>query len=146
MLNPSQMRDLLSGPQPLQKLRSLVLVGIGWLLSPLCWWNDLVINLPLALGIGKLATLVNPDWMLPGVIIGYWLSNVVGIVLMQSGALGLVTNDKQPNHKRDLLIGLLTSSLYTVAVALLVKFGVLQAPLDLIETVLNGGASHGSAA
>ena len=146
MLNPGQMRDLLSGPQPLQKLRALLLLGIGWLLSPLCWWNDLLINLPLAVGIGKLATLLDPGWMLPGVIAGYWLSNVVGIVLMQSGALGLVASDRPSDRKRELLIGLLTSSLYTVAVVVLVKLGVLQAPLDLIETVLSNGGAHGSAA
>ncbi|MEB3104243.1 MAG: hypothetical protein VKN17_00515, partial [Cyanobacteriota bacterium] len=44
----------LRGAHPLVRLRAVVLIGVGWLLSPLCWWNDLVINLPLAYGFARL--------------------------------------------------------------------------------------------
>lgn len=44
----SRLRSFLQQGDPLVQLRALVLLAVGWLLSPLCWWNDLVINLPLA--------------------------------------------------------------------------------------------------
>ncbi len=144
MVTPSQMREVLIGPQPLQRLGALALVGLGWLLSPLCWWNDLLFNLPLALGFAKVVAFWNPDWFLPGLVTGYWLSNVVGIVLMQSGALGLIPGERKPDRKRELLVGLLTSSLYTLAVVLLVKLGWLQAPLALLDTVVASSGAHAS--
>ncbi|MEB3351014.1 MAG: hypothetical protein VKM01_01675 [Cyanobacteriota bacterium] len=128
-----QLRDLLVGPRPVRRLGALALVGLGWLLSPLCWWNDLLFNLPVALGVGRLVSLWNPDAFLAGVAAGYWLSNVVGILLMQTGALGLVAGERPVNRRRELLVGLATSSLYTLAIVALVKLGWLSAPLALIE-------------
>lgn len=109
-------------------LPSLVLVGLGWLLSPLCWWNDLLINLPLALGFARLVSLLNPAWLLPGLVSGYWLSNVAGLLLMQNGALALVPEGRRPQGSRDLLWGLLTSSLYTLAIVGAAKLGWLALP------------------
>lgn len=127
----------LSGAHPLVRLRALVLLGLGWLLSPLCWWNDLVINLPLAYALARLVQHWWPDGFAAGLVVGYWLSNVVGILLMQSGALQILSEaneepdgpDHAGNGRRDLLIGLATSSLYTVAMVALVKLGVLDGPL-----------------
>jgi hypothetical protein len=64
-------------------------------------------------------------------VIGYWLTNVLGIVLMQSGAI-TVFQDGQSNlnPKRELLIGLATSTLYTILVMFLVKFGLLPSPIS----------------
>ena len=36
------------GSGSLPKILGGLLLGLGWLLSPLTWWNDWVINLPLA--------------------------------------------------------------------------------------------------
>jgi hypothetical protein len=130
----------LRGAHPLVRLRALVLLGVGWLLSPLCWWNDLVINLPLAYGFARLVQHWLPDAFAAGLVVGYWLSNVVGILLMQSGALQILDDKDEegdgtaeaPAHgstRRDLLMGLATSSLYTVAVVVLARFGVLDGPL-----------------
>lgn len=132
----------LRGAHPLVRLRAVVLIGVGWLLSPLCWWNDLVINLPLAYGFARLVQHWRPDAFAAGLVVGYWLSNVVGILLMQSGALQILTDDEDtvaegeiaaapPRNagRRELLMGLATSSLYTLAVVLLVKLGILEGPL-----------------
>ena len=50
----SRLRAFLLAGHPLVQLRALLLLALGWLLSPLCWWNDLVINLPIAWGLAKL--------------------------------------------------------------------------------------------
>jgi hypothetical protein len=125
-------------PGAWRKLPSLALLGLGWLLSPLCWWNDLVINLPLALGFAKLVSHLNPDWLLPALVTGYWLSNVVGVLLMQNGALALLPETRRPRRSRELVGGLLTSSLFSLAIVLAMKLGWLDFPQ--LDAVLMAGS------
>ena len=47
-----RLKAFVQAGEPLVQIRVLLLLAVGWLLSPLCWWNDLVINLPLAYGVG----------------------------------------------------------------------------------------------
>lgn len=126
----SRLRSFLQAGHPLVQLRALLLLAVGWLLSPLCWWNDLVINLPLAWGFAKAVELVRPAWFTPALVLGYWLSNLLGILLMQSGALTVFrqSNDAA-DPRRELLTGLLTATLYTLAILLLVRSGLVPTPL-----------------
>lgn len=112
----------------LKKLRGGALVGVGYMLSPLSWWNDLFFNLPIALVFGYAIGWINSSWFLPGTVIGYWLSNVLGIVMMQFGAMEMLFTEEKRNLKRDLLIGIGSSTLYTAVVAALVYFHVLALP------------------
>jgi uncharacterized membrane protein len=103
------------------------LIGLGYLLSPLCWWNDLIFNLPVAYGFGYLCKLLDPGFFLPGAIAGYWLSNLVGIVLMQFGLIDVVQNPaKERNFKKELLMGVATSTAYTVAVVLVIQLKIID--------------------
>lgn len=104
------------------------LVVVGYLLSPLCWWNDLVINLPLALGFGYLASRPWPDALVPMTGVGYWLTNVVGFVLMQQGAVTALQKGSQGSKTRALRNGLITSTVYTVAIAVLLQLHILAMP------------------
>lgn len=102
------------------------------MLSPLSWWNDLFFNLPIALGLGYAASWINSDWFLAGTIVGYWLSNVLGILMMQFGAMDMFISEDKRNVKRDLLIGVGSSTLYTFVVAALAYFHVLAVPDFLV--------------
>ena len=104
------------------------LVVVGYLLSPLCWWNDLVINLPLALGFGYLASRPWPDTLVPMTGVGYWLTNVVGFVLMQQGAVTALQKDGQGSKRQSLRNGLITSTVYTVAIVALIQLHILEMP------------------
>lgn len=130
-----QLQALLQAPGAWRALPSLALVGLGWLLSPLCWWNDLLVNLPLALGFARLVSLLNPAWLLPGLVSGYWLSNMAGLLLMQNGALALVPEGRRPQRSRELLWGVLSSSLYTLAIVGAAKLGWL--PMPQLDTLLD---------
>lgn len=67
--------------------------------------------------------------MMPGVIIGYWLSNIIGILLMQVGALDMLQKQNQErNLKKELLTGLVSSTAYTFLIVLLIQFKVLDTP------------------
>jgi hypothetical protein len=123
-------------------LPSLALVAVGWLLSPFCWWNDLLVNLPLALGFARLVSLLNPAWLLPALVSGYWLSNMAGILLMQNGALALMPEGRRPQRSRELLWGVLSSSLYTIVIVGAAKLGWLGMPqLDTILPSAQGLAA-----
>ena len=118
-----------SSVQWLKKLRGSGLVILGYLLSPLCWWNDLVFNLPIAYGVGAISNWLIPHSFFPGAIVGYWLSNVAGILLMQFGAVDLLKKEgNQHSIKQNLVTGLLSSTAYTVVIVSLVQLGVLSLP------------------
>jgi hypothetical protein len=126
----SRLRAFLLEGHPLVQLRILLLLAIGWMLSPLCWWNDLVINLPLAYGFAAVVKLWRPDWFLPALVVGYWLSNVVGLLLLQSTALAVFQEaDRERRPVRELLVGLGSSTAITVLMVVLVQLGILHAPL-----------------
>jgi hypothetical protein len=119
-----------------QKLRAGFITGFGYMLSPLSWWNDVFFNLPIAWGF---AWLVN--WLIPGhfgllLVLGYWLSNVAGMVMMQMGVMDLFLGDRPRHPQRDIWIGLGTSTLYTVAIAALVYWHVLEIPAFLADSGL----------
>jgi hypothetical protein len=118
----------LQGPGAWRALPSLALLAVGWLLSPLCWWNDLLINLPLALGFARLVSLLNPSWLLPALVSGYWLTNMAGILLMQNGALAFLPEERRPQRSRELLWGVVSSSVVTVGVVGAVQLGWLSMP------------------
>src|SRR5438093_1587199 len=87
---------------------------IGFLLSPLSWWNDLFVNIPIAVAFAWLVSLIYKPAFEAAVVIGYWLTNVLGFVLMHKGARQWVADDKpRPYSRRDFLKDVLTSLAYT---------------------------------
>ncbi|WP_231663810.1 hypothetical protein [Pseudanabaena sp. 'Roaring Creek'] len=110
-----------------QKIKGGIFLVVGYLLSPLCWWNDLIINLPIAYGFGYVVGLWQANWFFPAAIAGYWLSNLVGIVLMQIGAKDMLQNTvNKRSLKQEILSGVITSTAYTVIITALVYFHVLD--------------------
>ena len=106
-----------------------VLGVIGFMLSPLSWWNDLFVNLPLAYLLGNLTNFFFPGSFQIGMIAAYWLSNLAGILFMMwSGArlLGYARRGKQPPQKRELWISVAVSLLYTLVLYLLMRWGIVR--------------------
>lgn len=112
-----------------KKIRGGLLLAIGYLLSPLCWWNDIFFNLPIAYAFGYIFSWLSPDLLFPCIIVGYWLSNIAGILLMQLGTLDVFTDKpKEKNLKKELLTGLVSSTAFTVVIVALIHFNVLDTP------------------
>ena len=100
---------------------------IGFMLSPLSWWNDAFVNLPVALLFGWVVALVHPPAFEASVIGGYWLTNIAGLVLMHKGiARALGQSQAKRYSLRDLVRDLVISAAYTGFIVLLIKLGVLQ--------------------
>lgn len=103
---------------------SLVAV-VGFMLSPLSWWNDAFVNLPLALAFAWTISLFYRPAFGVSLVVGYWLTNMLGLILMQKGAQHVLPGQTKYT-RRELLKDLGISLLYTAAIVVLVKLRVLQ--------------------
>ncbi len=99
---------------------------VGFLLSPLSWWNDLFINIPLAYGFGWLVSLFAPNFFLSSIILGYWLSNILGLFLMHQGSQITTGKDANFSLKNQLLV----ATGYTLLIILLWFFGIIKLPSE----------------
>lgn len=108
-----------------------VVAVIGFLLSPLSWWNDAFINLPLAWLFASLVSLASRRLFAPAMVLGYWLTNTTGLLLMARGTAGAVTRNSAPSRRRQLILSLAAATGYTLLIVLLYVVGVLK-PLHVL--------------
>ena len=109
-----------------RKVMGSVVALIGYMLSPLSWWNDMFVNVPLALAFAWVISIFYKPAFTPSLILGYWLTNVLGFVLMHKGAQQALAKQERKYSRRDLAKDVVVSLIYTVIIVLLVKFGVLK--------------------
>ena len=109
---------------------NVLLVATGFILSPLSWWNDLVINVPLAYIFSVPFSLLNEKLFLPAFIVGYWLTNLIGFILLYWGGEGLV---KKRYKKLNLRQSLYISMLYSFIIIVLVYLGWISSPAVYLE-------------
>ena len=102
---------------------------VGYLLSPLSWWNDLFVNVPLALVFAWVVSVFYRPAFDASVVVGYWLTNVLGFILMHKGARQLLSGPERKYSWRDLGRDLAISLLYTLLILGLLKAGILK-PFD----------------
>jgi hypothetical protein len=104
---------------------------LGFLLSPLSWWNDLLINVPIALAFAWVMGFVFPSAFLELALAGYWLSNVLGFVFLHLGAQLAVTQEAPKYTWKSLLRDLAVSLFYTAVIFALIKFELIRPPIEL---------------
>src|SRR6266550_2821644 len=104
-----------------RKLAGGVAAIIGFMLSPLSWWNDLFVNVPLALAFGWLVSFFYRPAFEACVIVGYWLTNVLGFVLMHKGARRVISKENRKYSRRDFIRDICISLLYTGLILALLK-------------------------
>src|ERR1051325_1834940 len=109
-----------------RKFSGGILAAIGFMLSPLSWWNDIFVNLPIALAFAWIVSFFYRPAFEVCVIVGYWLSNVLGLLLMHKGAQKMLSEKDRKYSRRDLRNDLAISLLYTLLIVALLKFGVLK--------------------
>lgn len=105
-----------------------ILATLGYLLSPLSWWNDLIINIPLAYAFATVVGLISRDLFLPAIVVGYWLTNIVGLVLLHKGAVDVVSQGEKPYTRKELERDVLMTMGYTVLIVILVVTGWITFP------------------
>ncbi len=110
-----------------RKCRGSLLAFIGYLLSPLSWWNDAFVNLPLAVAFGWVVSLFYPPAFGTSVIVGYWLTNLLGFILLHKGARQMLREERPaPPPRQTLVRDLVVSLAYTALIVILVRMKVIQ--------------------
>jgi hypothetical protein len=111
-----------------QKLYGGLLGTIGFLLSPLSWWNDLFINFPIAYIGACLVSLFYRNAFLGAFVSFYWVTNVLGFMLLQKGLEKTFKGNKESNRYslKDFLRDVLLSLAYTLLIIILVKLGIVK--------------------
>ncbi len=114
-----------------RKVRGGILAVLGYMLSPLSWWNDAFVNLPPALAFAWLVSAFLPRSGREAcfqlcLIVGYWLTNIIGLVLLYKGATQMLSNQPQLYSRKELLRDLAVSLGYTAFMVVLIKLGALK--------------------
>jgi hypothetical protein len=109
-----------------RKISGGFLAFAGYLLSPLSWWNDLFVNVPLALAFAWVVSVCYKPAFGVSVVLGYWLTNVLGFVLMHKGAQQMLSGEEKRYTRRELIRDIGISLLYTLVVVALVQYGLLK--------------------
>ena len=118
-----------------RKINGGILATIGFILSPLSWWNDLFVNIPIAYVFGFLFGLISKSLFLPFMIIGYWITNILGVILMHKGISDVLSKTERIERKytrKELLKDLVISIVYTLVIVILVMLGILKFPSEYL--------------
>jgi hypothetical protein len=115
---------------PKEKAKGAGLVFVGYMLSPLSWWNDAFVNIPIAYLFAFLVGLFSKKLFLPSMVFGYWVTNIVGLVLMHKGTVKIATGEKKNYTGKAFLRDLLISIVYSLLMLMLVELEILRFPLD----------------
>lgn len=108
---------------------------IGFMLSPLSWWNDAFVNFPLALAFACVAGFFYRPSFNAAFVVGYWLTNVAGFVLMRIGGKELLSKSGKIFGWKELGRDVLISLLYTAVIIALIKLKVMAPLQDAIPSL-----------
>ena len=97
---------------------------LGWLLSPLTFWNDAFINIPLAYLCASLVFGLAHFPFLPMVLVFYWLSNILGLALMYVSGRAIAREEGY--WKNAVLKTILTILVYSIVLVVIHNLGVLK--------------------
>lgn len=116
-----------------RKIKGGIVAVIGYVLSPLSWWNDLLVNIPLAYAFAVPFGFISKTLFLPMMILGYWITNVVGFMMMHHGVADLVSKNKKAYTKKELFKDVIISIVYTLAVMAFILKGWVRFPLEYFQ-------------
>lgn len=108
----------------MKKILNKIIFFIGWLLSPLTFWNDAFVNIPIAYLLATLTIrFIKADFSAL-VLVFYWLTNIIGIVVMVISGKAIIKDRKEA--LREILMLLVTIVSYSLVILLLVKTGLIK--------------------
>lgn len=100
--------------------RNVIIAFIGLMLSPITWWNDPFVNIPLSYLAANIIAYFSPKLFHISFVLFYWFTNVLGIFLLYIGGKGLVKT--HIGRKKQVI----TVILYSTLVILLSIYGVIK--------------------
>lgn len=97
---------------------------IGWLLSPLTFWNDAFVNIPLSYLLANIFIRIFARDFVYTIIIFYWLTNFVGLFMMYASGRYVIKNRK--DIVKELVSLAVTIFIYTAVLVILGRLGILK--------------------
>ena len=108
------------------------LLFVGFWLSPLSPWNDVFTNVPMAYAFGFVLSFFYPPAFFPLVVLGYWLTNILGFVLMHYGYANLHTKHGEYVFHKHWKMYVLATTIYTLLIVALVYYGILPSAEEVV--------------
>src|ERR1035437_1864293 len=102
-----------------------LLSTVGYLLSPLSWWNDLYVNWPIAYGMAWAVSLIDKQIFAVALVVSYWITNIAGLIMLHKGV-----SPATKGYRKKIVTDLIISVVYTGVVVLLLYFGILKLPQE----------------
>jgi len=112
-----------------ERIQGSFTATLGYFLSPLSWWNDLYVNIPIAYVLAWPFGLIDSRLFGLFFIVFYWATNLLGFLLLHHGLRSVVTEDLGALSSRNrFLRDLVISLAYSGILLLLVYLGVIRYP------------------
>ena len=109
-----------------------VVFFVGWLLSPLTWWNDAFVNIPLSYLMASALHACFRGLRFGWLVLGcYWFTNAVGLAMMSAEGAQMIKTSR--NWKRTLTWICVSILLYSAVMFYLDRTGRLLPLEKLIE-------------
>lgn len=115
-----KLKDYREKHSPLYIIKHSTIAIVGFIFSPLTWWNDIFINFPLAwimtwlpLKLISLALPIHQYVFIGLFIINYWITNIIGMIMMHYSGKKLVNKDATFDFRHDVVITII----YTIVIA-----------------------------
>lgn len=107
-----------------KRVEGSILALIGYILSPLSWWNDAFVNIPLSYAIACVLVLFLPkEYFTLLFILAYNGTNVLGFILLHLGVETTVGNEVRLT-KKNIVKYIVVSVVYTLVVYVLAELGL----------------------
>jgi hypothetical protein len=117
----------------LRRLTQLIIMTVGFILSPLTWWNDPLVNVPLAYLISWPFAAMHPPLFAPAFILGYWLTNLLGLLMLHYGGAGFFEKQRDRfSFKSSIVVSLM----YSVLIFIIVMLGWIESPAEYLKHYL----------
>ncbi len=84
--------------------------------------------MPIAYAIGWLFGALFEPLFVPAMVIGYWLTNITGLILLHRGVVDAVSQTQKTYTRISLAYDLIISMVYTLVIVVLAWLGILKFP------------------
>jgi len=118
-----------------RKIRGSIIATVGYLLSPLSWWNDLYVNIPIAYALAWVVSLPDKRIFGASLVFFYWLTNLAGLLLLHKGVRTVIKEGEEVKQLRKrIILDVILSILYSAILAVLILEGIIKHPEDYFRT------------
>ena len=113
-----------------RRISDVIMATTGFILSPLSWWNDMLVNVPLAYLFSWPFSRMHEQLFVPAFITGYWLTNLLGLLMLHLGSAGLL---KKQHDKFSFKFSFVVSLIYSALIFVIVMLGWIESPAEYLS-------------